>query len=100
MPCLKASEPAGHHTRLLFGILCCTNLTSSSSSRTSALTGHPGATPTCRDLSDNALKGPLPLEWGVGFDELRLLNVSFNQLSGGFPSNYSQPDAFPKLRNL
>ena len=58
------------------------------------------AWPHCSDLSVNDFKGPLPEEWGTGFPHLRLLNVSFNQLSGGFPVNYSQVGAFPELRNL
>lgn len=54
----------------------------------------------CRDLSDNQLTGTLPEEWGIGFDQLRLLNVSFNQLEGGFPNAYAKRKAFPELRRL
>lgn len=54
----------------------------------------------CRDLSVNGLNSTLPPDWGVGFPFLRLLNVSNNQLVGGFPEQYKGVDSFPLLRGL
>lgn len=51
-------------------------------------------------LSGNQLRGQLPPEWGQGFEQLRFVEVSNNQLSGGFPAAYSQASAFPSLENL
>jgi len=46
----------------------------------------------CRNMSKNAISGPLPANWGFGdvFTQLQIVTLDHNLLSGTLPETYSQ----------
>lgn len=47
---------------------------------------------SCRNMSNNAISGPLPTNWGYGsvFSQLQIVTLDNNQLNGSLPAVYSQ----------
>ena len=46
----------------------------------------------CRNMSNNAISGPLPANWGFGdvFTQLQIITLENNRLDGSLPASYSQ----------
>ena len=46
----------------------------------------------CRNMSNNAISGPLPANWGFGdvFTQLQIITLENNRLDGTLPASYSQ----------
>lgn len=68
----------------------------------SSIITHHTMCPLCSNLSLNRFYGGLPFEWGAigGFANLRMVDVSNNTLSGGFPDSYKQAGAFGMLNYM
>ena len=47
---------------------------------------------SCRNMSNNAISGPLPTNWGYGnvFTQLQIVTLDNNQLNGSLPAVYNQ----------
>ena len=45
-----------------------------------------------RNMSNNAISGPLPANWGFGdvFTQLQIITLENNKLSGNLPTSYNQ----------
>ena len=46
----------------------------------------------CRNMSNNAISGPLPANWGFGdvFTQLQIITLENNRISGSLPASYGQ----------
>ena len=47
---------------------------------------------TCRNMSNNAISGPLPTNWGYGdvLTQLQIITLEDNRLTGALPASFSQ----------
>ena len=51
-----------------------------------------------RDLSDNAIGGQLPAEWGQGLSSVRLVKLAGNGIESELPSEWAQLGAVQHQR--